>query len=45
MPGFVFGKTTLIVLVIRGPPAYDNCHLPIYKDKGKRIKDETITCP
>jgi len=26
-PGLVLQKTTVIVLMIRGRPAYDNCHL------------------
>jgi hypothetical protein len=36
-PGLVFGKTTVIVLVIRGRRAYDNCH-PFLRDKGKKIR-------
>jgi len=28
-PGLVLSKTTVIVLVIRGRPVYDDCHLQI----------------
>jgi hypothetical protein len=39
-PGLVLEKTTVIVLVIRSRPVYDNCHL-LLKDKGETMKAES----